>query len=251
MSVNEKWKKFFGEDYLKFSEVILSPERTEYEVSQLLKILELPEGSKILDLGCGQGRISIPLAKAGYQVTALDGSEPLLTVAKQRAEEAGVFINFVCSDMQKMNFENEFDAVLNLGTAFGYVAEERDDQLVLELVNKALVNEGTFIQDCENRENKLKAANKIWEEMNGNIVWSKREFNSVTGRWREELFWTEEHETKSRLLDIRLYAATELIKMTTNAGLTVQNVYGGLDLSELTMNSLRTVIVSKKVINGG
>ncbi len=47
-------------------------------------------GSPLLELGCGTGRLLIPLAEAGYRVTGVDLSPTMLRIARAKAEAAGV-----------------------------------------------------------------------------------------------------------------------------------------------------------------
>jgi SAM-dependent methyltransferase len=243
----EKWKDFFGEEYLHFSELILTPERTQAEVEQIVSLLDLPKGAKILDLGCGQGRISIPLSQKGYTVTGFDGSPELFAAALRRADEVGTEVQLIHGDMRELDFDSEFDAVINLGTAFGYVEKEEEDLNILRRVRNALKPGGYFLQDTENREMKLKnQMDNVWHQMNGQAVWSKREFNCLTGRWKETISWMNGSELQQRVLDLRLYSATELMRMTNEAGLRVHGVYGGLDLTPLKMDSLRMVLLSVK-----
>ena len=48
-----------------------------------------PPGGQVLDMGCGTGALSIPLAKAGYRVIAADQSEQMLMAAAENARRAG------------------------------------------------------------------------------------------------------------------------------------------------------------------
>ncbi|PZD96833.1 class I SAM-dependent methyltransferase [Paenibacillus sambharensis] len=243
----EHWTQFFQHDYVAFSETILHAERTAYEIEKITEILDLPPGAAVLDLGCGQGRISIPLALRGYKVTGYDSSAALLEVAAQRASSAGADIRWIHGDMRDLSFLGEFDAIINVGTAFGYVREEKEDADILCRVHAALRSGGVFLQDLENRERKLrKLAARTWEEMGQQPVWSRREFDCITGRWTETISWMKDGELETRILDLRLYAATEIIRLTDAAGLTVRGVYGGLDRSALSPDSLRMVIVSER-----
>ena len=63
---------FFGEDYLRIHRPYLTAERTEQEAIGILQLLNLPEGSRVLDLACGHGRHAIPLAAVGFAMTGLD-----------------------------------------------------------------------------------------------------------------------------------------------------------------------------------
>lgn len=245
----ESWEIFFSGDYLTFSEQILSPERTDFELEKLVEILNLTEGAKILDLGCGQGRISIPLCKKGFRVTCYDGSSTLLKEAKRRAQEAKVFPAFQLGKMKDLDYVNEFNAILNIGTAFGYVKSEEEDQKALINVNNALLPGGYFILETENRDSKIRYANTVKTfKMNETDVQCTRNFDSESGRWKERMAWVEENRRKEAFLDIRLYTATEIIKMIEKANLEVQEVYGGFDLSKLTIESPRLLITARKKI---
>ncbi|WP_134682983.1 class I SAM-dependent methyltransferase [Brevibacillus migulae] len=244
----ELWKEFFGTDYLRFSEAILTPDRTALEVGGIMRLLNLPKGARILDLGCGQGRIAVPLAKQGYQIVAYDGSAQLLDEAKRRAEMAGVqSIAFQLGDMRDLPYENEFDAVINIGTAFGYVQDQEDDLQILKKVYRALKAGGAFLLENENRE--LKLQNQMGEtvhDMNGHVIRSERTFDLQTGRWREVMRWMQGHEEKESILDIRLYTATEMIHMLNKANLALSRVMGGFDETPLTVSSPRLLILSHK-----
>jgi ubiquinone/menaquinone biosynthesis C-methylase UbiE len=72
----------------------------------------LSHGAHVLEIAPGPGFFSIELAKLGnYKITALDLSNTLLDIARQRAHDANLQINFLQGDVQQMPFpENTFDA---------------------------------------------------------------------------------------------------------------------------------------------
>src|SRR5437016_4273852 len=116
------YELLFGEDYLRHFRT--PPERTAQEVEQILQRLDLPPGSAVLDLCCGYGRHTIPLAQHGYRMTGQDLSDVLLQQARTDAEARGVHVQWVQSDMRRVPFEKEFDAVINIWTSFGYLENE-------------------------------------------------------------------------------------------------------------------------------
>lgn len=65
---------------------------------------------KALDLACGAGRHAIFLAEKGWRVTAVDNSRVGIRLARQRAKEGGVQIDFRVADLEKGEFEIEPDA---------------------------------------------------------------------------------------------------------------------------------------------
>ena len=69
---------------------------------------------KILDIGCGTGRHAIELTKRGYTVTGVDLSENQITRAREKAQEAGLIVDFQVHDARSLPFENEFDLAIML-----------------------------------------------------------------------------------------------------------------------------------------
>jgi SAM-dependent methyltransferase len=84
--------------------------------SRLLRAVNLEPGERVLDVGCGNGAISLEAARSvgpGGRVTGLDLSAAMLWVARQRAREQGVDVDFVQRDAQTASFEHPFDLVMS------------------------------------------------------------------------------------------------------------------------------------------
>ena len=75
----------------------------------------LPKNSMILDVGCGEGRNSIFMAKLGNSVDAFDISENGINKAKKIAANMGVNINFFCCDLGEFNFPKQYDVIMSHG----------------------------------------------------------------------------------------------------------------------------------------
>ena len=114
------YTEFFNEDYPKIYSERLSQEATERETAFVARALGLQEGDRVLDLACGHGRHAVALARRGMVVTGQDLNEDYLQMARDGAAQTGVEIESVHSDMRDIPFTDEFDAVINMFTAFGY-----------------------------------------------------------------------------------------------------------------------------------
>lgn len=87
------------------------------------RIVETKRNANVLDVGCGSGRTSIPLAKAGAgHVTGVDFAPQMIDLAKQAAKAAGVAdrTDYFVADFAKHDFGKKFDFVVALGV-FDYV----------------------------------------------------------------------------------------------------------------------------------
>ncbi len=101
---------------------------------------------RILDIGCGTGRHAIELTKRGYQVMGVDLSESQLKRAREKAEEAGLEIDFRQADARNLPFSAEFDMAIMLCEG-GFPLMETDEMnyQILKNAAKALKPGGKFI----------------------------------------------------------------------------------------------------------
>jgi len=112
-----------------------------------LLLHRLPKGAALLDLCCGDGRISLELQRRGFEVTGLDGSERMLTLAQQRAPK----VRFLLADARCFQLAGEFDAVISTFDSLNHVLESRELRKVFDNVHRALKSGGWFVFDL-NRE---------------------------------------------------------------------------------------------------
>ena len=72
------------------------------------------EGIKILDIGCGGGLLSEPMARMGADVSGIDASEKNINVAKLHAEKNKLKIKYSCSSPENFKTDDKFDVILNM-----------------------------------------------------------------------------------------------------------------------------------------
>lgn len=101
---------------------------------------------KVIDIGCGTGRHAIELTKRGYNVTGVDLSEDQIKRAKEKAQEAGVTIDFQTQDARDLSFDGEFDLAIMLCEG-GFSLMETDEMNfeILKNATKALKDKGKLI----------------------------------------------------------------------------------------------------------
>ncbi len=248
--IDQNWyATFFGEDYLRIYASGLTPDRTERETDQIAELLGLPPGSEILDFCCGHGRHAIALAARGHHVTGQDLSAFFLERAEVDAGEAGVRLRLVHSDMRHIPFVEEFDAVINMFSAFGYLESEEEDQKVLFQVQKALKPGGRLL--LETVHHTWLARNfesRGWHIGSGDtVVLEQREWNLLTGRNEATVTLVQPDGTSlEHRHAMRIYTAAELVRMVTKAGLTIDTAYGALDGRDLTLDAPRVVLLASK-----
>ena len=100
---------------------MFNPIRIEYITENIKKHFKLENGKtnfltglNILDIGCGGGLISEPMAQLGAKVTGVDASKKNIEIAKLHSKKSGLHINYLNSSPENLNDYEKFDIILNL-----------------------------------------------------------------------------------------------------------------------------------------
>ena len=160
----------FAQVYDLFMDNVPYEEWSEYLLS-VLKEYGIHSGV-ICDLGCGTGKMTRLLAKAGYDMIGVDLSEDMLAIASGQNEEG---ILYLCQDMCELELYGTAKAMVSVCDSINYLLEEDEIVWTLQSVNRYLEPGGIFIFDfntvykyetvlgdttiCENREE----GSFIWE----------------------------------------------------------------------------------------
>lgn len=119
----------------------------------ILKFLDKKD--RILDLACGYGRLTIPLAKRNYDIEGIDISENLIKDAKKEAKKQKLKINFKAGDMRKLPYKNEsFNKIFCMWSSFNHLLNGNDQVKTINEIYRTLKNKGLSIIDVPNGESK-------------------------------------------------------------------------------------------------
>jgi 2-polyprenyl-3-methyl-5-hydroxy-6-metoxy-1,4-benzoquinol methylase/GNAT superfamily N-acetyltransferase len=131
------------------------------ETSSIAAMCGLQRGESVLDLGCGQGRHAIELAKMGCEVQGIDYLQSLVEQATVEARKNGVSANatFAVHDCRTVRLGREFDAVVCLYDVVGTYAENQHNQAIIETAFKHTRPGGHFVVSAMNYEYTLRRAN--------------------------------------------------------------------------------------------
>ena len=102
---------------------------------------------KILEIGAGTGRITIPLLKQGLNVTALDIAPKMLEILKEKAQKENLTVRTVCADMRRFELRKRFDAIIITFRAFQDMYLVDDQLRALKTIKKHLKPNGILIFD--------------------------------------------------------------------------------------------------------
>ena len=133
---------------------MFNPIRIEYITENIKKHYKIKKdsanflkGLNILDIGCGGGLISEPMARLGANVTGIDASEKNVKIAKLHSEKNGLKINYINTSPEKLNELAKFDIILNLEI----IEHVNDVSLYIKSCNKLLKKNGLMFTATLNR----------------------------------------------------------------------------------------------------
>lgn len=256
------WKNTFDQKYLDtyIDTEFIAPKQTEVQINFLVEKLNLKKGVRILDLACGYGRHSIPLAELGFQVTCLDYSSFLLEKARSETKKKKLHIAFIQGDMREIRFENEFDAVISMFTSFGYFETKEEEKELLQKIYQSLKIDGVLLLDLNNslrtvqrikRLGNLNQDNNSYSLTSTNILSNSLEVNTKQTLSQDESKWTIERtwintvgEKQSYEIVINLFSRKELEQILTDVGFGSTQAYGDFEGTEFKIDSPRLILVA-------
>jgi len=210
----------------------------------------IPRRGVTLDLCCGTGRHSVILCKGGVNVVGMDLSRNLLTIAKRRMSEFGVEFPVVRADMRHFPFKNEvFSAIINMFTSFGYLPSESEDEKSLLEICRTLRKNGKFLLDVSNRDYIVRNfRERDWAEFEPYYLLERRALDLENSRLVGQWILVRKGRGKTKLIihEVRLYALTRMEQLLREAGLVVEEVYGGYEKQEFNLDASRMIVLAQK-----
>jgi ubiquinone/menaquinone biosynthesis C-methylase UbiE len=238
-----KWtESLFIRNAKLYATVLDSQWKNGQEHAKLLSSLFREKGLKkgrVIDIPCGIGRVSVPLAKLGYDVTGVDFSPYFVKTAKHKAKQFGVtrrteFSVGRMKDVGSLFPEGEFDAALNIFTSIGF-GSEADDLSFFRGLRRVVRKGGLFvIGRLASRDFILTHfCGNLYDETDDLVVLQKNKLDVEHSRMKSE--WRLYRKLKGSLryaasstVDLRLYSPHELVGMLDETGWKVSAIYDSL-----------------------
>jgi SAM-dependent methyltransferase len=213
-------------------------------------------GGPVLEFACGTGRLLIPIARAGLEVTGVDIMRGMLDRARAKAEEADVAINLVYGDMRGVHLGRRFAMIFLAYNSMLHLASLDDYRALLSSVRRHLTPDGVLVFDIFNPSIRLLARSpdertevgRIDDpELGEVIVESTVEYDAETqvsrGGWH--LSAPGRPNFKTIPLHIRSIFPQELPLLLGAGGFRLEERYGDFDRSRFTSESPRQVCVCR------
>ena len=242
----EWWESFFSGLWLDAQRQARTPEQNNVEADFVEEVLCAEPASKILDVPCGDGRLSLELASHGHMVTGVDMTDALLQDARKRSAERGLDVRWEKRDMRDLPWESEFDGALCYWGSFGYFDDEGDAEF-LKAVSRSIKPGGRFLLDLHAAESLLpKFQPRGWQWMGDILMVEDRHYDCATGRVEEEWLMVRGNASEKKTSSIRIYTYREICRMLGAAGFSSMEGYGSMAKEPFALGSRRLYLVAEK-----
>jgi ubiquinone/menaquinone biosynthesis C-methylase UbiE len=212
-------------------------------IDNLVQHLQIPTGSKLIDIACGKGRHATYFNSLGFDVIGVDLSPNSIASAK---ENKNTTLQFAEHDMREVYQENNFDVVTNLFTSFGYFKNNKDEQKAINAMASNLKLGGFLVIDFMNVEKVI--ANLVLKEqktIDGITFDINRKIE--VGHIIKNIQITDGAIKQHFQEKVKAITLTNYSKFITTAGLKIIDIFGNYKLEDFNaITSDRLILICKK-----
>lgn len=212
----------YGPAYMRIAERLGGYEETEAEAEQVIELLGLQPGARVLDAACGFGRFAEALHRHGIEAVGIDISPAAIAEAERRCPGPRYLVHDLTQPLPAD--VAPFEALVNVYSSFGYGLTESEDLEMLACLHRALEPGGSIVMqlsDLERSRHRLRTdEGVVVRETNG--VTETLDVDFSTGRLHV-MYELDGDVVHSR---IRMYEREELERMFAEVGFTDVCAYG-------------------------
>ena len=240
------FEHFFSGLAVEFWRAAVPETATVEETGFLWKHLGLSAGSRVLDVPCGHGRLSLALAARGCEVTGVDISDEFLRTAEEGSRAAGVSIAWRRSDMRDLPWTASFDAAFCFGNSFGFL-DDAGNEAFLGSVARALAPGGRFVLDYGQSAESVfpRLEPRVEAEIGGFRFVEETRYDIPAARIENRYVISRDGKTEDKLASQRVYLASDVTRMLELAGFEILATFGSSGEEPFAMGAHRLLSVAQ------
>ncbi len=230
---NDLWRKF------------ATPELNAAEADFLTGVFGAK--ARLLDVPCGNGRLSLELARRGCRVTGVDISKEFIIEATGHSTKSGVAAEWVNSDMRQLPWNAEFDGAFCWGNSFGYL-EYNGMMAFVAGVARALKPGGRFVIDTGSVAESLLPTLKEreWYQVEDILFAIENRYLAAESCLETHATFVRNGQTETRTWWHWVYTAGEIQRLLAQAGLVNAQLFGGLDRRPFKLGCQHLLLIAEK-----
>lgn len=242
----EWWVDFFSGIVLDLWKEVYDEPHTRAEADFILKILKVPNGAALLDVPCGEGRLTRELASRGYALTGVDIAPDFLQEARSKANGKELDIRWEQRDMRDLPWEQVFDGAFCFGGSFGYFEDEGNAAFV-RAVCRSLKPGARFVMDIGVSMETLLPRLQLreWTRIGDFLFLEENHYDHVKSRFNTNYTFVRDGQVDTRSGSHRVYTYRELVQLLESAGFADVESFGSLARDPFSLGSAQLFLVGR------
>lgn len=212
-------------------------------------------GVPVLELACGTGRVSVPLAKEGFQVSGIDISDSMLAEAKKKSSQENINVEWIKADIRDFDLGKKFPLIIFPANTICLLLESDDLEACLSCVKRHLRPNGRFVIDVFNprldillRDPEKRYPNSEYPDpdtqttikvMESNIYDSASQINRIKLLYQ----FPGKAEEIVEELNMRIYFPQELDSLLKYNGFRIEAKFGNHDEKPFDSGSTKQLVI--------
>ncbi|HUV05226.1 MAG TPA: methyltransferase domain-containing protein [Armatimonadota bacterium] len=220
-------------------------------VHRILERFDCHPGT-VLDLCCGTGSMSLLLAEEGRRVAGADISPAMIALARRRADEVGLPVDYYVQDASSLRLGRRFDLVLSLFDSLNYILESSALQEAFYRISEHLEPGGLLVFDMNTD---VALAIGLFDQSNigskSSLIYDWRSsYDPMARICRIQMDFRYRRGGAEKRVEVvhhqRAYDEEEIVEMLSSAGLPTLGVYHAYTFRKATKRSDRVFFVARK-----
>lgn len=214
-------------------------------------------GEHVLELACGSGRLTIPLANDGFNITGVDISGEMLNLAKLKASQAGVNIRFIQGDMRSFDLGEKFRLIFIPAQSLSHLHTRQEIENCFSCVRRHLAGEGRFLIELFNSSVRMLArepdrrynVGQYEDPRAGCQVFVTEEvgYDAASQINHIRWFFREEKRNEETVLsfEMRQFFPQEIDALLWYNGFVIEHKYGSYNEEEFSSDAPKQLIICR------
>jgi 2-polyprenyl-3-methyl-5-hydroxy-6-metoxy-1,4-benzoquinol methylase len=249
--MNERWfTGFFQGLTLDVWKEAMTAETTADEAAFIANNLDIKEGDALLDIPCGNGRLSLMLADMGFRVSGIDSSQEWIAEATKKAKSDNLaHIDFTVGDMRDLSWHQEFDGALCMGNSFGFF-DKTETARFLASVQKALKPGARFVIDSLMVAETFltNAGQREWQKLGDIYMLVENVFDCRRSVVESTYTYIDSKRSlhQTSIAYYHVFTCGQVCGMLDDAGFEVLDLFSSVDEEPYEVGSQRLLLVARK-----
>lgn len=242
------WRTFFTGVSVDLWLQAVPEEVTRREIDFIVSVLGVSPPAKLLDVPCGGGRHTIPLAEKGFPVTAVDLSADFLRAARARSDGRNLPVEWHEQDMRNLPWTAHFDGALCAGNSFGYL-DDAGNADFLKAVGRTLKPGAKFLIDTGVLAETILAhfPDRKWYQVGDIHFLIHNRHNLAQSRLDTDLTFIRNGQVDRRPITQRIYTYRELCGLLETAGFGGFEAFASLEKEPYRLGASRGLVVATRI----